>query len=116
MSLHLTRRAIQDIRDIHEFSVSKWGVKVADQYIDAFEETLSLLESYPNVISKKSQISKHFLAYQSGNHLLICDKTDRDVFVLTIQHVSLNLFENLNDLEPTLKSEMEILHREIGKD
>ncbi len=63
----------------------------------------------------KPQISKHFLAYQSGSHWLVCDKSEQDVFVLTVKHVSTNLFENLNELEPTLLKEMDILHREIGK-
>lgn len=115
MSLQLTKRALQDIQDIYNYSVSKWGNKVADEYLDKMEETLSLLESYPNLLATKPQISKHFLTYQSGSHWLVCDKTDQDVFALTVQHVSMSLFESLSEHEPTLKDEMEILHREIGK-
>ena len=107
MSLQLTERALRDI--------SKWGEKIAGDYLDKMEETFSLLESYPNLLTPKPQISKHFLAYQSGSHWLVCDKTDQDIFVLTVQHVSINLFESLDELEPTLKKEMEVLHREIGK-
>jgi len=115
MSLHLTQRALHDIQDIYDYSVSKWGNKVAEEYLDKMEETLSLLKSYTNLLTTKPQISEHFLAYQSGSHWLVCDMTDHDVFVLTVQHVSMDLLENIKELEPTLEKEMEILHQEIEK-
>lgn len=48
----LTRRAIQDLRDILNFSTERWGRRVADKYLDELDAGLNLLREHPDLLAK----------------------------------------------------------------
>lgn len=113
--IHLTHRALDDIQDIHNYSVKKWGKSVADKYLNEIQGTLILLQENPGLLRTTSQISSRFKAYPIKKHWLICDVIDSDIYILTIRHVSMNLLERLKKLSPSLEHEALALHKRIKK-
>jgi len=41
--LLLTDRVLEDIAEIEEYSITKWGKKTADKYLDDIESSFNLL-------------------------------------------------------------------------
>ncbi|MGE9297253.1 MAG: type II toxin-antitoxin system RelE/ParE family toxin [Puniceicoccales bacterium] len=48
--LSLTERALRDLADIRAYSTVEWGQEVAEDYLDAFEGALRLLQQHPELL------------------------------------------------------------------
>uniref|UniRef100_UPI0040485C42 type II toxin-antitoxin system RelE/ParE family toxin n=2 Tax=Roseivirga sp. TaxID=1964215 RepID=UPI0040485C42 len=115
VQIHLTDRAFLDIEEIYEYSIAKWGEKTAERYLDQIQDSLLLLEENAKLLLQKPEISNRFKLYQTGSHWLICDVLGNDIFVLTIEHLSMNLLERLRTLESTLEEEVNFLYQKALK-
>lgn len=111
--IHLSDRALNQFKDIFEFSQTRWGSARAKQYIRGFEDAFQLLRDNPKILKHNKNISSRFYAYHAQKHVLICDVIDQDVFVLDISHVSMNLMDHLQKIVPTLDAEAKALHKLI---
>ena len=107
--LLLTERALDDIQEIHEYSVAEFGERTAYKYIHGIEDCLTLLKSNPGLLRGNKKISSRFMAYPVQKHFLICDIINDSICVLTVKHASMNLLERLKKLEPTLDDEAKAL-------
>ncbi len=107
--LLLTSRALEDIQEIYDYSVGEWGEKTALKYIQAVEDTFSLLKENKGLLKTNPKISSRFMVYPVQKHCLICDVVDDHIIVLTVKHVSMNLLERLKELEPNLDDEARAL-------
>lgn len=112
-SIHLTSRALDDIQDIYDYSLDEWGEQTALKYIQAFEDTFSLLRQHKGLLKVNEKISSRFSVYAVQRHCLICDIVGENIFVLTITHMSMNLLERLKELEPGLEEEAKVLYMRI---
>jgi toxin ParE1/3/4 len=106
----LSRRASLDIAGIREFSVEKWGEKVAEDYLDEIERALSRLSQRPNLLRTKHEFSPHFRFYRVQRHFLVCSLIQDNVYVLAVRHCSMDLPNRLAELEPNLLEEADLLH------
>lgn len=111
--LLLTSRALDDIQDIHDYSITEWGEATASKYIQGFEEAFSLLREHTGLLRINKKISSRFMVYYVKKHCLICDIVEDTIFVLTVSHSSMNLLERLQDLEPTLDEEAKALQKKL---
>lgn len=111
--LLLTDHCIREIAAIERFSVSEWGRKVAKKYIQAFEDALSRIQADPRILSKEEQFHDKLRFYRVNKHILVCDLQDSQIVVLTVIHDSMDTPSRLADLEPTLATEIELLHRTL---
>lgn len=62
-SIHLTSRALDDIQDIYDYSLDEWGEQTALKYIQAFEDTFSLLRQHKGLLKVNEKISSRFSVY-----------------------------------------------------
>jgi len=111
--VHLTDRALTDLQDIYDYSVTTWDEIVADKYIEDIGAILKLLESNPKILKAKPQISKRFKTYQARRHYLIFEIVNEIIILLTIQHVSMNTLENIREIEPVLDQECNALYKKL---
>lgn len=109
----LTRRAIQDLRNIFNFSTDRWGRKVADKYLDELEAGLNLLREHPDLLAKNQDFHGVLSFYRIQKHLLVCDLRDGSIVVLTVIHTSMDIENHLAELAPTLSREVKILHEKL---
>ncbi len=113
--IRLTYRALDDLDTIYNRSLEKWGEKVADEYLSHIEESLKLLAEYPLLLKTNDNVSNRFKVYPASRHFLICDTLGNDIYVLTIQHMSADLINTLQDMAPTLEEEANVLHERLRR-
>lgn len=109
--LALSRRALHDLGDIKRFSTARWGKRVARQYLDKNQHALRLLESDPELLTTRPELSLDLRFYRVEKHFLICVVEQQNIYVLAIRHGAMDLPSRVAELEPTLKREAEILHQ-----
>jgi plasmid stabilization system protein ParE len=108
----LTDRAIDDLRQIESYSVSRWGHDQAAKYLDAFDRFFRLVESQPGILLPIPIIDS-LLAHHVESHMVVCVKWHDDILVLTIVHASRDVVNHLDRLLPTLKSEVDTMIRRL---
>ncbi len=107
--LALTRRAIEDLRQIERHSVKEWGRKVADKYLDDITAALDRISQSPQLLQDDSDGIPGLSFYRIRRHVLVCDSRDSTVIVLTVIHTSMDLPARLLQLESRLLMESQIL-------
>lgn len=114
-SVHLTERTLQDLVSIEEYSIENWGKRVANRYLDDIEAALQRISDNPDVLREEPNFHNCLYFYRVNKHLLVCDVQRDLIFVLTILHGNMDISERLAELEPTLKLEVELLHKQLGR-
>lgn len=113
--LLLTDSALRAVTEIEQYSQETWGKTVAARYLDDLEAALERLRQNPELLRHEPRFHDHFGFYRVNKHLLVCDIQRKAVFVLAIIHATRDIPERLADLEPTLKSEIAMLHEKIKR-
>lgn len=107
----LSDRAILDLEDIEAHSIETWGEKVANEYLESIETALNLLRENPKLLRSNTDFSESLAFYRIRQHYLICADFEDSIFVLTIKHTAMDIPNRLDELEPQLKQEAEMLYR-----
>jgi len=111
----LTDRAFENISEIEEYSISTWGKKVADKYLDDMELGLKLLQENAGLLQDFEEFSGKLKYYRIKNHFLICTEIENKLVVLTVKHVQMDIINLLNQLEPTLAIEVDLLFQRLKR-
>ncbi|MFN9039317.1 MAG: type II toxin-antitoxin system RelE/ParE family toxin [Planctomyces sp.] len=114
--LALTRRAIEDLRQIERHSVKEWGRKVADKYLDDVTAALDRISQSPQLLQDDRVGIPGLSFYRIRRHVLVCDYRDNSVIVLTVIHTSMDLPARLLELESRLLTEAQILRARLHGD
>ena len=114
--LALTRRAIEDLRQIERHSVKEWGRKVADEYLDDVTAALDRISQSPQLLQDDRVGIPGLSFYRIRRHVLVCDDRDNSVIVLTVIHTSMDLPARLLELESRLLTEAQILRARLHGD
>ncbi len=113
VTIKLTDRAHYDLQEIEEYSIKRWGKKTANRYLEDIQTALSLLQEKPDLLRQKPHVSTHFKFYRVREHFLICVELKDFLLVLTIKHGQMDLPERIEELEPTLVKEADLLHQRL---
>ncbi len=111
--VEFSRRAALDLVKIEQYSVERWGRKVADRYLDGFNHAVERLQENPDLLKNKQDLSSRLKFYRVERHSLLCDVIDGNIYVVAIRHGSMDLPTMLAELEPRLIDEAELLHRQF---
>jgi len=114
--LALTRRAIEDLRQIERHSVKEWGRKVADKYLDDVTAALDRISQSPQLLQDNRVGIPGLSFYRIRRHVLVCDYRDNSVIVLTVIPTSMDLPARLLELESRLLTETQILRARLYGD
>ena len=109
----LTDRALEDLTEIEEYSIKTWGKRVAGQYLDDIESGLKLLQENAGLLQDFEESTDKLKYYRIKNHFLICSEINDKLIVLTIKHVQMDAINLLNQLEPTLALEVDLLFQQL---
>ena len=105
----MTTVALRDIKEIEVYSIENWGRKTANKYISEFDVALSLIEQDLGLLRPIVEFSSTLKFYRVRSHYLVCDILEETIFILTVVHGNMDIMQRLNELEPTLKYEVELL-------
>ena len=111
----VTRRAVADIRDIKNYSISRWGERTASEYLESIEQALVRLGEDPDVLRAKEACSPHFGFYRVRKHFIVAAVKDDNVYVLTVKHGAMDLPNVIGELEPQLLVEAKLLGQRVQK-
>lgn len=115
VQLLLTSRALRDLEAIYDYSVERWGKRVADRYLDDLQQALDRLQAKPNLLRSEEDFHPAFRFYLVNKHVLACDVAPGSIVVLAILHASMDIPSRLAKLQPMLAEEVEMLHRRLRK-
>lgn len=110
MIIKLSRRTTLDLADIADYSLTRWGQRVAGEYLDSFDSALEMLATHPDLLRDIPDLSGALKWYRVNQHYLICTVIEPVIYVVTIQHGSMDIPNRLLELEPTLQREVEYMH------
>ncbi len=113
--VRLTRRAMDDLHGIDEYSSRTFGRKTADRYLDDIQSAFTRLAEHPGMLRSKDGVSKFFSFYPAGKHYLVCTRIKAVVLVLAIKHSHIDLPERLLTLEPILEREAALLYETVKR-
>ncbi len=114
--VELTRRALGDLRQIEIYSVQEWGRKAADKYLDDISAALDRLSDHPEILRLEPDFCPGLYFYRVNKHFLVCDYHTETVLVLTVIHTSMDLPSRLQELEPRLIVESQLLQTKPRQD
>jgi plasmid stabilization system protein ParE len=109
----LSYRALRDLDDVESYSKKRWGTRVANKYLKSIESALILLKNNSSLLRTRPDLSLHFQLYRVQSHVLVCVVKDKNVFILTISHSSMDIRTRLLELEPHLLSEAAALYKKF---
>ncbi|MCP4933754.1 MAG: type II toxin-antitoxin system RelE/ParE family toxin, partial [bacterium] len=112
-SVEFSRRATLDLIRIEDYSIEMWGRKVAERYLDGFNHAIERLQAHPDLLKTEQDLSSRLKFYRVEQHFLICDVIDETIYIVAIRHGSMDLPAMLDELEPRLIEESELLHRQF---
>lgn len=113
--LLLTERALRDIADIERFSVAQWGKTTAAKYISDIEAALTLLKENSALLRTEEELHPALRFYRVNRHILVCDVQQDKIFLLTVIHASRDIPSRLAEMQPSLATEIEMLHQILAK-
>ena len=111
--LRITERALSDIERIEDFSVERWGRRVADQYVEDLNQALVRLQADLSLFTTRSDYEGRLRFYRVREHVIIGDVIGGAGYVLSVWHGRMDFVDRLVDLEPSLAREAELLARQI---
>ncbi|RCS49209.1 type II toxin-antitoxin system RelE/ParE family toxin [Bremerella cremea] len=115
VDLEFTLRAISDLEGIVNFSLTQFGKKATDKYLDSLNAAFDRIQSHPNLLCAEPSFHPDFCFYRANKHLIVCDASPKTIFVLTILSTSMDLPARLAELQPSLEREVEALHTRLRK-
>ncbi len=111
----LTNRALRDILGIEEFSIATWGKKTATKYISDIQAALERLRENSGLLRPEADLPASLTFYSVNKHILVCGRQADTIILLTVLHGGMDLPTRLNELAPSLASEVEMLHGQLSK-
>lgn len=117
VQLKLAHRAVNDLRAIERYSVEQWGRRTADRYLDDFAAAFDRIELQPDILRLEREFSRNLYFYWVRKHVFVCDYDGRTVIVLAVLHINMDLTTRLQELEPRLLAEAELVRQRLrGED
>lgn len=111
--VRLTRRALFDLREISDYSISRWGRSTADKYLDDLAAALDRIHESPELLRQEPSLSPGLYFYRVKKHFLVCDCQRDTVLVLTVVHTSMDIPQRLLEMAPGLAAEAEFLRSKL---
>lgn len=115
MKIEISHRAALDLEEIWQFSISRWGERVANDYLDAIDHALQTLADYPDLLRTAPSLATELKFYRINQHYLVCTVVEPVIYVVTIKHCSMDIPSRLLELEPTLLREIEIMQTRLNQ-
>lgn len=115
-NFYFTRRALQDIQSIYEYSLQNWGELKANEYVEDFYKVFDKLANNVHFGELRKNRSIPFLMYPSGKHYIVYEPFKDGIIIITLLHQIRNIENILQEFGSTFYNEIELLKRDINAD
>ncbi len=112
LEIRLTYRALSDLGDIRDYSVLEYGDKAARAYISDIRDLLNTISAYPHILQERP-FSEHLSFFPARGHVMIFSVLEDALYLLSLRHGRTDLQGFIQQFEPTLIKEAEVLHMRL---
>ena len=91
----LTLAAKNDIKDIWQYTVEKWGEQQAEKYIGQLEKKFKDLVKTPNLGRARSDIRNGYRSLPEGKHIIFYRGADHLIEIIGIPHANMDIETHL---------------------
>jgi toxin ParE1/3/4 len=97
----LSPSAIQDETDVYNYTLSLWGQRQAEEYVDFLDQVMWELAHNPAIASSVPQLTgvrSHIARWKNTRqgHRIFFEEMDDGIYVLRILHTAMNWLQHLN--------------------
>ncbi len=89
----LSREADQDLEEIFDYTVRKFGLEQAINYVSEFEETFASLMANPELGRKRDEIRSDLRSFVKGNHTIFYRILKNHIRILRVLHGSRDIIK-----------------------
>ena len=97
MTLELSRRALNDLDAISDFTAERWGTAQSAHYVATLYAACERLARNPGIGRSRAGIAPNRLTYSVGRHVIVYEATARGtgIEVLRILHQKMDIAARL---------------------
>jgi toxin ParE1/3/4 len=94
--LHLTKKAVEDLADIWEYTFKTWSEKQAETYYMLLWNSCQELAKFPGRGKKYYEVAEGILGYRSYQHIIFYRKiSTNEIEIIRILHERMDLKSKL---------------------
>lgn len=83
-TLLLSAEAIDDIRDLLQYTFETWGEQQVHSYQAIIDKALTTIQTSPNIGHRRPDISPEHRVFPAGQHLIIYRPSENIVYVVRV--------------------------------
>ena len=90
--LHYSRKAVQDLADIWEYTLEEWSEKQADKYYTILIETCQAIAANSKKGKSYQEVAQDIHGYLIYRHLILFKRiASKEVLIVRILHAQMDL-------------------------
>lgn len=86
IALFLSQEAADDLRDILQYTLERWGPSQVRAYQSVLDQALSRLQHSPKLGRKRPELSPEYRSLLAGQHVIIYRIAKNTLYVVRILH------------------------------
>ncbi len=87
----VTPRALKDLDDIADYTISRWGARQAETYLAALDERFAWLAENPGAGMMRAEIGEGYRSYRQGSHQIFYLFENDVVAIIGIPHGAMDI-------------------------
>jgi len=88
-SVHFSKAAFSDLKDIDDYSMKEWGEAQAEQYLTELEACILRLVKNPMLGRPCAEIRPGLRRIETGKHVIFYRLTEGEIWISRILHQSM---------------------------
>ena len=112
----LTRRALNDLKEIYEYSLEQWGEITADTYISRLYDEMRKVANSPETGRIRQDRSYPYLMAPIEKHYAIYKKISGGIIIATILHNMRDIESIMRSITPALTDQVTEIEKRIKPD
>ena len=94
----LTKKAIEDLSNIWDYTYDTWSDKQADKYYRMILENCDTISKNPKLGKEYEEIVKDLKGFRAGRHIIFYRKQDMNAIqIIRILHEQMDLKNRINE-------------------
>ena len=87
----LTPRALQDLEDIADYTLEKWGIEQAATYLRKLSARFQWLADNPDLGRARDDVEKGYRCFPEGQHLVFYLKRSDHIEIIGVPHKAMDI-------------------------
>ena len=92
---YLRPRAIQDLEEIADFTLEKWGPEQEDVYLKLLEKAFDAISKNPNIGRTYEEVYPGLRRYLAGRHIILYLVSNEAIEIVRVLHHSMDFESHL---------------------